>query len=96
MEAKAAALDAVVARLAFERNDPLPAQHKPLDHPVERAAVERLGLALRPHAGDVERSRVTARRTPFGGARILPVLQVLDAFAADAELQEVDSSHNQH
>ena len=64
-------------------------EHAAADHPVERAAVDELGLAPRPHPGDVEGERRGAGGARLGEARGLPFGEVLDRVAADAELEKV-------
>ena len=89
VEPDRAAGDAVGAEARLEAEQPLAGEHAAADHPVERAAVDELGLALRPHPGDVEGEGRRAGGARLGEARGLPLGEVLDRVAADAELEKV-------
>ena len=73
----------------LETDEPLAHLHGALDDPIERAAVEQLGVALGRLEGGVEDARRLAGLLALGGARGLPVGQLLDGVGADAELDEV-------
>jgi hypothetical protein len=63
--------------------------HLAADDPIERAAVQQFGGALRNHPRRVPLLRLLAGAAHLGHPDPDPALQVLDRVAADAELQEV-------
>lgn len=81
-----AAGDPISAQDLVEPNDPLPAQDKPLENPVERSVIQELLLPFWPHPRDVARQPVRA----LGARILLPVDQVLNAIRSDAKLHKVD------
>src|SRR5581483_6228742 len=73
-----------------EVEKPLPHRDLALDHPIERAAVQQLVLPLRRHARNMHQLRglhppLLLFAQPLG----LPVREVFDGVAADAELDEM-------
>src|SRR5690606_25310035 len=91
VEDEPAAADALGVGKRPDIDQTLTALHAALDDPVERAAVEQFVDALGHHARGVELFDRLA------GAPFLlelfgdPVLEILDAFAADAELYQMQS-----
>jgi hypothetical protein len=77
----AAAPDAIAALDLIKAQDALAAKDQPLEHPVERAAVQHLIGALGPHPRDVARQTVGAL-----GARVYCQRQVLDRSAPTQSL----------
>src|SRR5262245_36359856 len=84
-----AAWHAVLIDAWIEIEDPLAHADIALDHPVERAAIEHLLAALRHHARDMGQHRLLALAALFGEPLLLPLPQVIDAVAADAELDDM-------
>src|SRR5262249_7415618 len=84
-----AAGQAVLVGARPQIEDPLAHAHIALDDPVERTAVEHLVAALRHHAGRMEEFRLLPRLALFGELLHLPVAQIVDGVAADAELDQM-------
>jgi len=89
-----AAADALFVDEWADVEDPLPAHDLSANHPIERAAVEDLGRALRRHAGGMVTLAPARAGLPGGLAARLelfvdPVLKVADGIAADAKFDEM-------
>src|SRR6185312_14186477 len=85
-----AAMGHALADALLEVEDAVADADIALDHPVERAAVEHLVAPLGRHARPVDEHRLLAALALLGELLLLPLAQVLDAVAADAELDDVE------
>jgi hypothetical protein len=62
----------------------------PLNHPIERTAVEQFVDALGHHPGDVDEFERLLLLTALGDTGLLPINQVLDGLHTDAQLYEMN------
>ena len=84
-----AALDAGAIGEGADVDQPLAHLDRSLDHPVEGATFRQFFDALGHHAGRVEVFSRLATRPFFANAQRDPVLQLFDAFTADAQFYEI-------
>lgn len=75
----------VFANHFFQPNDALTGKDKPFENPIQRAASQKLFLALGPHARDVTRVGLTALRH----TRSLPGFKVFDLLCSDTEFYQI-------